>query len=461
MAAFIRKSFPMPAFIRKSFSWSRMPLLLIVLAGLAVASWRFAQPAQALPVDPNLAQSFFPNNFVRMGASTDETIQSLQAHLKTVPDDLASYSQLGLAYLQKTRETGDPSYYPKVEAVFKKVIAINPDDYSAVGGMGALALARHQFADALEWGLRARALNPNNSYAYGVITDAQIELGRYEAAVQTLQSMVNLRPDMSSYSRVSYIRELYGQTDSAVQAMQMAVDAGEPQLENTAWTRTQLGNLYFNMGDLNQAELEYQATLQGYPNYIYALAGLGRVRAAQQSWDQATAYLTRASQIMPIPDIIISLGDAYQSSGQAQAAQKEYSLVHAIQKLYQANGVDLDLEIALFDADHATDPAATLAQARQAYDRRPSIYGADVLAWALYQTGSYAQARSYSEQSLKLGTHDALKLYHAGMISYQLNDLARARQYLGLALKVNPYFSILFSSQAKQTLALLQSPQDR
>jgi tetratricopeptide (TPR) repeat protein len=173
--------------------------------------------------------------------------------------------------------------------------------------------------------------------------------------------------------------------------------------------------------------------------------------------DEALSYLTKASQIMPVPDIIIALGDEYQASGQTEAAQREYNLVHAIQKLYQANGVDLDLEIALFNADHGYDPAGTLIQARLAYSHRPSIYGADVLAWSLYQTGMYAEAQKYAEQALRLGTKDALKLYHAGMINLRLGDRIKARQYLEQALTINPNFSILYSSQAQRTLNELKT----
>ena len=213
------------------------------------------------------------------------------------------------------------------EEALDKALSFQADDYASLSAKGALALARHEFLSALELGERAVQINPDRAYAYGVMADAQIELGRYPEAIETLQTMVDLRPDMSSYSRVSYIRELHGDTEGALEMMQLAVDSGVPNAENTAWVRTQLANLYFNNGDLERAEMEYQRTLQDRPDYVYALAGLGRVRAAQGEMDEAIEYLTQAVAIMPMPEFVITLGDLYQAAGQPEAAQGQYQLV--------------------------------------------------------------------------------------------------------------------------------------
>jgi tetratricopeptide (TPR) repeat protein len=441
--------------VKSSLVMNRTLTFLVVVAGLVVISWSLAR-SQGLSLTPALAEYYFGSVMDRTGASTDRLIESLQARLKTNPDDWQAYSQLGLTYLQKARETGDPTYYQKVEEALQKSLTLEPEDYTAVGAMGALALARHQFAEALVWGQHAQQLNPYRSYAYGVIADAQIELGRYQEAVQTLQTMVDLRPDLSAYTRISYARELHGDLAGALEMMQQAVDSGSPTPENAAWTRTQLAHLYFNRGNLDKAEIEYWRTLENYPGYIYALAGLGRVRAAQGQTEEAIELLTEATQKMPLPEFVMTLGDIYLATGQPDAAQKQYDLVQTMQKLYQANGVDVDLELALFEADHGRNPAETVKQARAVLARRPTnIHAADVLAWALYQAGEYQEAQAYSRQALRLGTQEALKFYHAGMIAYRLGDKLQARDYLKRALDLNPYFSILQASEARRTLEAL------
>jgi tetratricopeptide (TPR) repeat protein len=436
--------------------WYHRVLLLVAMTALIViVSWRLAS-TQVLTSRLEDVYGYLADSSSRTNASTDTLMGSLQERLRTNPQDWQSFSQLGLAYLQKARETGDPTYYQKTEEALDKALALQSDDYVSMSARGALALARHDFSAALEWGEKARQINPDRTYAYGVIADAQIELGRYEEAVETLQAMVDLRPDMSSYSRISYLRELHGDVDGALEMMQVAVDSGTPNAESTAWVRTQLANLYFNRGALDQAELEYRLTLQNHPDYVYALAGLGRVRAAQGEREQAIEYLNKAVTIMPMPEFVITLGDLYLTAGDQEAADQQYELVAAIEILYRANGVDMDMEIALFNADHDRNLEETVALARKAYANRASIHGADALAWALYNTGNYEEAQKYSAEALKLGTKEPLKLFHAGMIALELGHRTQARVYLEEALAINPYFSILYAEEAQRTLEILK-----
>ena len=435
--------------------FNRVVLLAFMTALIIFASWRLAS-TQDISSRLQDVSAYLADSSSRMNASTDTLIKNLQERLHANPEDWQSYSLLGLAYLQKARETGDPTYYRKTEESLELALTMQPGDYASISAKGALALARHDFHSALDWGMKAREVNPDRTYAYGVIADAQIELGRYEEAVQTLQTMVDLRPDMSSYSRISYMRELHGDTDGALEMMQLAVDSGTPNSENTAWVRTQLANLYFNSGDLEQAELEYRLALQNRPEYVYALVGLGRVRAAQGNVEEAINYLNQAVAIMPLPEFVITLGDLYKAAGQPAAASQQYELVAVIETLHRANGVDMDMEIALFNADHGKNLTETVALARKAYENRPSIHGADTLAWALYKIGNYEQAQTYAEEALRLGTKDSLKLFHAGMIALKLGNEIQAREYLEEALAINPYFSILYAEEARKTVEILQ-----
>jgi tetratricopeptide (TPR) repeat protein len=362
--------------------------------------------------------------------------------------------------LQKVRETGGPSLYAKAEDLLdraEKIEAQNPELFAT---RGILALARHDFVRALEFGERALALNPKSARYDGIVGDAQIELGRYEEAIASYQKMIDLRPDFSSYSRVAHARELYGDPEGAIQAMQDAVDAGAPVPENKAWAYVQLGNLRFTTGQLQEAAKDYDLATKTLPNYPPALAGQARIAAVRGELEDAAALYQQAFDRMPLAEYAILQGDVYTEMGERQKAAEQYHLVRVIDKLYRANGVNTDLEIALFYADHDMKLQTSLQKARAAYEARPSIHAADVLAWTLYKTGNYEEAQRYSSEALKLGTRDSLKLFHAGMIAKALGHDEQAQKYLQQAIDLNPHFSLLYSNAATAALEDLKEGSD-
>jgi tetratricopeptide (TPR) repeat protein len=427
---------------------------LLILVGLIITGLAytrsFQQPTEAAKEQLRTAAS------QRTLSKLDQLIWDYQEMARRGPKDANARAVLGLAYIQKARETADPSYYAKAEQVFDEALRINPQHIDALVGSGSLALSRHQFREALAIAERTQRIYPQIARVYGILADAQIELGMYDQAVVTIQTMVDLRPDLSSYSRVAYARELYGDLDGAIEAMQQAVRAGGPALENVEWTRVQLGNLYLTKHDLVAAEEIFQTSLRRDPTYVFALAGLARVRYAQGQAGQAIELYQQAIQYVPLPEFVIALGEVYQAEGMQPEAEQQYQLVRVMQQLFRSAEVDTDLELALFEADHGSNPAATIAMARKAYERRPGIKAAETLAWALYQAGDHQEARGYIDRALQLGTQDAALFYRAGMIAQAQGDLASARTYLQAALDLNPAFSPLHGIEAQQALEALK-----
>jgi tetratricopeptide (TPR) repeat protein len=401
--------------------------------------------------------------------STEESVMQLRERLLHNPGDTATYTRLGLALLQLVRETADAALYVQAEEAFQEALRRNPDQVDAVVGQGMLALARHEFAHALELGQQAQQMNPYKAESLGILVDAQVELGRYDEAVMSAQAMVNLRPDLASYTRVSYLRELHGETAGAIAAMQAALGTAVPGSEAALWTQVQLGNLYFHSGDMSGAEENYRQALAFRPDYPYARAGLARVQAAQGDIQAAIGSFQELVARLPLPEFVIALGELYETTGRPAEAEQQYELVRAIQQLQAGAGVNSDLELALFDVDRIAQPfhgqsgererdvAAALEAARAAYSRRPTVYAADTLAWALYQNGDAAAARRFSREALRLGTRDALLHYHAGLIAWALGDAPAAHGHLSRALALNPAFSIRYAPHARQVLAVLET----
>jgi tetratricopeptide (TPR) repeat protein len=361
------------------------------------------------------------------------------------------YALLGLAYQQRARETGDPSYYPRSEAVLRRALRLRPGDADALGGLGSLALSRHRFREALALGRRALALAPADARTLGVVGDALLELGRYDEAFRTFDEMARFKPTVASYARVSYARELLGRPAAAVEAMRLAVDAAADQPEATAWTHVQLGKLYWSSGKVALAAREYRRALAAFPGYAYAFDGLAQTAAARGGLAAAVALETRAVDAIPLPQFVAQLGDLYRAQGRRAEARRQDALIGVIQRLLAANGVTTDLETALFDVDHGIRLRHALTLARATRAARPSIDGDDVLAWALARNGRCQEALAYSKRALRLGTLDALKLFHRGMIERCLGNPA-AERFLRRALALNPHFSIRWAPVARRAL---------
>jgi tetratricopeptide (TPR) repeat protein len=387
----------------------------------------------------------------RPGSETRQLIEQAAANVQAAATDVEALLTLGLGYYQLARETADPTNYARADEAFDRALALSPREAEALIGKGTVSLARHDFAGALELGREAVAINPRTARAHGVVGDALNELGRYDEAVEAIQQMVDLRPDLSSYSRVSYLRELHGDLDGAIEAMEQAVTAGGPATENTEYLRTVLGNLWFLAGDLDKAEASYQSSLQRSPGFVYALAGQARVEAARGNLEQAIELLRQATRAVPFPELLIALGETQEAAGRSDDAQATYRLVRDIQGLFRANGVNTDLDVALFEADHG-DPATALELARAAYQATPNVKAADALAWAHYRSGDRAEARRHAEEALRLGSLEPSYRYHAGVIAAAQGDVDSARTWLAESVRRNPAWSPLHAARARAAL---------
>lgn len=432
---------------------STLAALGLAAIGLAVAS---AWSLVAIGSDTSRARDqLAAASSARPISATQQFIWNTTDELDDGIDDANDNAIQGHAELQLARETGDPVHYARAEKAFQRAIAIDAENVEALIGMGTLALARHDFARGLELGKRALALNDSIPRIYGLIGDAQVELGRYEEALATVQHMVNLRPDLASYSRVSYLRELHGDLPGAIEAMELALEAGGPNAENTEYVRVQLGHLHFAVGDLASAEAAFTASLQRLPGFSHATAGLARVRAAQGNVAEAIQLYHQATERVPLAEHIVALGEAYEAMGRDEEARDQYELAEAMQALFEANGVETDLELAAFFADHG-DPQRAVALARDAYARTPTTAAADILGWALLAAGDVDEAAQFADEALRLGGRSSRILFHAGMIAEAAGQPRIARERLQLALELNPAFSPLYAPVAAEALARLK-----
>jgi tetratricopeptide (TPR) repeat protein len=390
----------------------------------------------------------------RPGASTDERIRGYQAAVRAQPGDAGLRAALGAAYLQKVRETGDPGFYARADAVLARARALAPGDYRVLAASGTLALARHDFAGGLAYGLAARRANPASDAPYPVIVDGLVELGRYAEAGRELQRFADAKPTLASYSRVSYFRELHGDLEGAAQAMALALSAGGDAAENAAYVQTLLGTLEFDRGRLGSARDAFRLALVRFPGYVPASAGLARVEAAEGRTGAAVRRYRDVVARLPLPEYVVALGETELAAGRTVQGRRDLGLVGAEERLLQANGVNTDVDLALFEANHGS-PTRAIALGRRAWSTAPSVRSADALGWALTAAGHPRDGLAWARRALSLGSRDASFLYHAGVSARAAGDRAAARRDLRAALTGNPRFSPLYAPRARRALERL------
>ncbi len=379
---------------------------------------------------------------------TQALVLALQAGLRGRPNSVRGLDLLGLAYQQRARETGDPSYYAKSAGVLRRARRLSPADLTATGGLASLALSRHRFGTALVLARQAVEISPTTARNYGAVGDALVELGRYRAAFRAFDTMARLKPGVSSYARVAYARELLGNDAGAHVALLLARDAAADEKEPLAWTEWQLGKLELARGRLGSAATYLRESLRIFPGYVYALDAMAQLDLARGQLVHATALERRAVDTIPLPQFVGLYADLLHATGHPRAARVQYATEDGIRRLFAANGVRTDLETALFDVDHGIRLRASLALARKAERERPSIDGADVLAWALARNGRCGEALRYSQLALRLGTHDSAKLFHRAEIERCLGH--DPGPWARRATALNPHFSVLWTSTLRR-----------
>jgi tetratricopeptide (TPR) repeat protein len=404
-------------------------------------------------------------------SETDRRIRSLQEHIKSAPSDYAGYDGLGTAYLQKARETGEIDYYDLAEKTLQKALDLAPPSFHSADPLVHMALVymgEHRFSEALASSQKAIALGSGNLAAFAIEGDAYTDLGEYDEALAAYNAgralgAATSSPVGLSYmydSRLAYLAFLHGDTARSIEWMQSAITAAlqsdEPH-ENLAWLYFELGERYFQAGDLAKAEESYHAGVIADPNHYRSLAGMGKVRAAQGKLDESIQFYQRSLAIIPFPAYVAELGDVYKKAGQSKDAEKQYDLVEYIGHLGKLNQVLANRELAMFYADHAMKLAQAVDLARKELELRQDIYTWDALAWVLYKNGQFPEAATAMAKALRLHTNDSLLLFHAGMIFRSVGMDSKAEASLHLALQINPRFHLFYADTALRTFNEISS----
>lgn len=392
-------------------------------------------------------------------ALTRKISNELIQKIKSKPSDFKSLNALTAIYLQEARTSGNYSYYDNaatncVSAVLKK----DPINFEALTYRALIYLSQHHFAEGLKVAEQLKKLYPYSAFVYGISVDANVELGNYKTAVEDAEKMISIRPDMRSYSRISYLREIHGDIPGAIEAMKMAVDAGSAGSESTEWARVQLGKLYEQIGEMKYAEMYYTIALENRPGYSYALAGLARIAIGAKDYNRAIQLYRQADSLSNDYSFKEALVDAYNLAGQQeQSLTTAKTIIDDMEKAARAMAkgdsighyADREMAYAYLAVDNL-DKA--IDHALLEFNRRPNnIDASETVAWAYYCKGDYLNASLFIEKALQTNCKNPMLLCHAALIYAKANKKNTAKGYLEQGLKCNPNISPSLLAEAQRT----------
>ncbi len=440
------------AFQRKVIATGALGLILLGLN--AAVRWRGA-PRQSPPAVSLAAAT----SFEAQQREAAQTMDFLAHRVKSDPEDFLASDMLAGAYLHQVRETGNLDSLVRAEHLARASLASVPE-VKNVGGLATLTRTEfmaYQWTAARDHAARLTVLDAGEGEPYGMLGDAELELGDYDKAGKAFQTMAGFGGGIGTETRLGRYALLHGDPRAAGLHYSNAASLGlaqpDPPRETVAWCRWQKGETEFLVGRYPAAEQDYRAALASFPKYYLALASLGRVRAAQGDYPGAIKYYEQAVGIIPYPTSVGALGDLYRLTNRPQDAAAQYALVAQIRRLSRLNGELYNRQYALFYADHDLKPQEAYAEASREYAVRRDIYGADAVAWTALKAGKVAVAQARIKEALRLDTQDALLFYHAGMIARAAGDTPRARFSLGRALALCPQFDPLQARIARKALA--------
>jgi tetratricopeptide (TPR) repeat protein len=372
---------------------------------------------------------------------TKTKVAELNKKLESNPNDIKTRLQIATIYLSEARITGEhPYYYPAVLKILDGILYLDPNNFEATTYKASVKMSQHQFAEAKVLAEKAQKINPANAYVYGVLVDANVELGNYEEAVKMSDKMQQLKPSLESYSRASYLREIYGDFKGSIEAMKMAVQAGLPGSEPFCWSKNTLGQLYQTTGQMQAAKQQYDDILVVRPSYAFAGRGQAQVLKDAKQYDKALEILEKSAKVMPEFSFHEEMADIYMLQGDKEKALKKYEEVAKMLDEDAQSGHAVDLELCkLYTKTGQFDLAMKYGMIE--FKKRPKNIDVNHAVASVYSNQkNYKKAQEHISVALRTGSQNPELLQEAAKIELALGNNTEGNRLIAQAKKANPKF---------------------
>lgn len=304
--------------------------------------------------------------------------------------------------LSMQRMRPDAAQFERAKGIAEIGVMQAPVDARAWRLLAWARMIEHRFGEALAAAKQAEKLAADEPRTLALMSDALVELGRYDEAVNTTQRLVDKAPGIPAWTRAAHLRFLYGDAKGAIQIMAMAARAGRPHAETSAWTWLDLARLYLDAKDFDAAGRAIAAAESAYPGLPTTLSAQARLKHAQGDDRAALDLYRRALSARPTAEDALA---AWRIARRLKADGYAKHLADLLDALAKLDRGPSRRALAEYFAERE-QTARALELAREEFAARPDIYSHATLAMVLQRAGQEPEAQLHARAALALGTPD-------------------------------------------------------
>jgi tetratricopeptide (TPR) repeat protein len=227
----------------------------------------------------------------------EERIRYYAVRLAESPRLYPLLTRLGLAYLDRARETHDPVWLPKAREAVTGALSVQ-ENFESLLAMAAIENFAHRFAEAVRWGERAAAASVNgpavrDPLVAAALVEARIGLGEIDEARRHVPASIGEAEDFDSAAALGLWLDASGRVDEAVSAFALAGDHALRQgvADRAAWAEAAAAGALLAAGRTKEAHSRVEAADRHHPGDPVVVLRRAEIEQAEGRHAEAHALL--------------------------------------------------------------------------------------------------------------------------------------------------------------------------
>jgi tetratricopeptide (TPR) repeat protein len=341
------------------------------------------------------------------------------------------YNQLATALCRKGRDTSDVAYYNEAKVAVDKSLELSAGNYDAVKLRVEVLLGQHEFQQALKLAQEINKKGPDDIAVWGFLVDVNTALGNYSEAERDAQWILDLRSGSAlGFEKAAELREVFGDSVGASEFYGEALRrTAQSDLDQRAWLLTQRARIAVASGDAKSAGEILPQVFALFPGSQAATLVMADVQTANGKFSEAAGLFEKCYRSVPSTADLYAWASSLERAGQKDEAAKELAAFESKARAEIGKPYNANLELIAYYADRKNDAAEALRIANIESARRQDAPTLAALAWALYDNGKFADAKTQIDKALAVGIREPDYFCHAAQISAKANNAADAAKF--------------------------------